>query len=1365
MAEIVGGGAPVNDWERAVIARLRDEGPVDWLVLHNIEVPGRDETFEVDVIVATSHAVYVIDVKGTRGRIEVAGARWCPQGRQPFLSPLGKLRSHARVIKGLLTQQRPELQGVYVMPLVVLAAPEAKVIGLDEGDSRCVTAVTDLIRKLSDASAVPPRFSADIRASRRAVIETLTGAVRRPSGPLRIGTWEVVEELGGDEEVTEYRARNFAAPAGARTVRLRVYQADPYLPRAQREQERLRIGNAYEALSRMPPHPAIVPIRHLTPIDDESRFVLELEDVPGHALFLHLTMPELALSTDAKLRVLRDVLRALAHAHAHKVVHRALSPATVLVASDGRALLTGFDYARTAGPRDHTVGDRLTGAADTAYLAPECHAGPHQYGPASDVYAAGVIGYQLLTGELPFASATDQHDRRSVLRAEELEAAGVTGDLIALLQRMCAFDPAARPAAQEALRNLTRALGSPLRPPGPLPEAGGGDATNPDFYRELSEGYQLTRKYTVRRRLGRPGTFGVAYQVYDVLTRTDRALKLVLKDRESALERLQHEYQILLTLPGHPNVVRVRDADFLPTADIPFLVLEYVEGRPVSQLLDSETLLGPADVLQLGIDVARGLVHLHGHGVYHCDIKPSNLLWTDRGGVIIDFNVAVAADSTLSHGGGSARYLPPDLSTRAAPSADDLADRDVYALGLTLYEALTSSYPWDGAVPPPGVPARDPRELTGFRDLSPQLAAVFCRAIAPRRSERFRSAGELLQALEQVSEVWAPRREPVPAGPPIPETARNTNPFVDYLQTLFSQSEASNRGTRGRDPADRDLYVATALDQSLANDILSGQFRLVVISGNAGDGKTAFLEHITQQAAKHGAALGEPGEAGPEFTYAGRAYYTNHDGSQDEGDRANDTVLSEFFAGFTGTDASRWPSAETRLIAINEGRLVDYLTAHGSRFPLLSEIIRGGLSGHEPREGIAVVNLNDRSVVADPDGLQGSIFDRVLARMTHESSWEACRSCDLATVCYAPHNAQTFAHPSAGPRITRRLRHLFTLAHLRGRMHITLRDLRSALAYMLTSGRDCRQIHSLYAEGDTAKILDSFYFTSWSGGHGVRDRLLGELHELDVAQVPSPRIDRHLAYHGPHDGKATMTLDDQRGDHDLRLLRRQFEQLPHGTASSEAYQRYLAAARRRFFFECQDEDTWWRLLPYRSARDFLGLLDHPEFAQTWRDRLVDAINHGEGAPAALAGNALALQVRRVQAGTIRSYRMFSPERFTLAVAAAPSSPYLEASPDHLILAYAGEDGARAELPIRLDLFELLHRLGGGYLPGAHDLQGLYLSLAIFKNTLASVPYQEVLVTVTGQDLRRIRREHQGRLVMEPAGSQAGTDSSLAGEQP
>ncbi len=82
MAQIVGGGRPVNDAERRVIAHLRDNAPDDWLLLHNIEVPRGADLFEVDVAVLTGHSLCVIDVKGARGRFQVAGNRWFPQHRE-----------------------------------------------------------------------------------------------------------------------------------------------------------------------------------------------------------------------------------------------------------------------------------------------------------------------------------------------------------------------------------------------------------------------------------------------------------------------------------------------------------------------------------------------------------------------------------------------------------------------------------------------------------------------------------------------------------------------------------------------------------------------------------------------------------------------------------------------------------------------------------------------------------------------------------------------------------------------------------------------------------------------------------------------------------------------------------------------------------------------------------------------------------------------------------------------------------------------------------------------------------------------------------------------------------------------------------
>ena len=79
MAEIIGGGEPVNDAERAVIRHLRDHGPAHWVVLHNFDLRLRgNRKYEIDVLVVTEFAVTLIDVKGTHGRIEVAGGRWYP---------------------------------------------------------------------------------------------------------------------------------------------------------------------------------------------------------------------------------------------------------------------------------------------------------------------------------------------------------------------------------------------------------------------------------------------------------------------------------------------------------------------------------------------------------------------------------------------------------------------------------------------------------------------------------------------------------------------------------------------------------------------------------------------------------------------------------------------------------------------------------------------------------------------------------------------------------------------------------------------------------------------------------------------------------------------------------------------------------------------------------------------------------------------------------------------------------------------------------------------------------------------------------------------------------------------------------------
>ncbi|MER6944342.1 NERD domain-containing protein kinase family protein [Nonomuraea sp. NPDC000554] len=427
MAEIVGGGRPVNDAERRVIAYLRDHAPADWLLLHNVEVPRGDDVFEVDLLVLTGHSLVVVDVKGTRGRIEVSGTRWFPPRREAFGSPVAKLRGTAKALKGLLVSQATQLERVYVDSLVVLTSPDAELVDPGGRDSPNVALLSELIATLGDVSRVRRGGSPDVRPYLTAILDALNQTVRRSTAPPRFGNWEVEEQLGGDVRVTEYRAFNATLP-GSETVLLRVYQADPLADSAARAAERQRIANAYQSLARIPAHPCVVRSRDFFAIDDESRFVLVLDDVHGEALHLRLR-------GGVRLGVIQDLLRGLAHAHAHSVIHRALTPACVLVTDDGHAVLTGFDYAKP-GQRDYTVAHELSNVLDAHYVAPECQDRPDRMTPASDVYAAGVIAFQLLTGELPTSADSSGADVPDVVR------------------RMLDHSPAKRPSAAEALDGL-----------------------------------------------------------------------------------------------------------------------------------------------------------------------------------------------------------------------------------------------------------------------------------------------------------------------------------------------------------------------------------------------------------------------------------------------------------------------------------------------------------------------------------------------------------------------------------------------------------------------------------------------------------------------------------------------------------------------------------------------------------------------------------------------------------------------------------------------------------------------------------------------------------------------------------------------
>ncbi|MFO6136992.1 nuclease-related domain-containing protein, partial [Pseudomonas aeruginosa] len=208
MAKVIPVGQPVNDAERSAIAYLRDRLPDSYILLHNFEIERQGERFEIDIALLTPHALYLIDVKGTRGTIDVYGNKWYPEGRAPYPTPLGKLRGHARTVKGLVTQAHPgrnELNDIYVDAAILLTAPDAHLIDREQLDSDRVVKLKDAERYFKDATRIPARFSKNILQQQGLILHALK-VVKPASAVQRFGHWEVKEKLGAAQAYSEFRA-------------------------------------------------------------------------------------------------------------------------------------------------------------------------------------------------------------------------------------------------------------------------------------------------------------------------------------------------------------------------------------------------------------------------------------------------------------------------------------------------------------------------------------------------------------------------------------------------------------------------------------------------------------------------------------------------------------------------------------------------------------------------------------------------------------------------------------------------------------------------------------------------------------------------------------------------------------------------------------------------------------------------------------------------------------------------------------------------------------------------------------------------------------------------------------------------------
>ncbi|MGW0205086.1 Stk1 family PASTA domain-containing Ser/Thr kinase [Streptomyces sp. NPDC003233] len=274
----------------------------------------------------------------------------------------------------------------------------------------------------------------------------------------------------------------------------------------------------------------------------------------------------------------------------------------------------------------------------------------------------------------------------------------------------------------------------------------------------MEEPRRLGGRYELGQVLGRGGMAEV-YLAHDTRLGRTVAVKTLRADlaRDPSFQaRFRREAQSAASL-NHPAIVAVYDTgeDYIDGVSIPYIVMEYVDGSTLRELLHSGRKLLPERAMEMTIGILQGLEYAHRNGIVHRDIKPANVMLTRNGQVkVMDFGIARAmgdAGMTMTQTAaviGTAQYLSPEQAKGEQVDARS----DLYSTGCLLYELLTVRPPFVGDSPVAVAyqhVREEPQPPSVFDpEITPEMDAIVLKALVKDPDYRYQSADEMRADIE-----------------------------------------------------------------------------------------------------------------------------------------------------------------------------------------------------------------------------------------------------------------------------------------------------------------------------------------------------------------------------------------------------------------------------------------------------------------------------------------------------------------------------------------------------------------------------------------------------------------------------------------
>lgn len=325
----------------------------------------------------------------------------------------------------------------------------------------------------------------------------------------------------------------------------------------------------------------------------------------------------------------------------------------------------------------------------------------------------------------------------------------------------------------------------------------------------ITKGQKINDRYEIIRSIGEGGMANV-YLGYDTILDRNVAIKILrgdLSSDEKFVRRFQREALSASSL-AHPNIVEMYDVG--EDDGIYYIVMEYVEGKTLKQLLKKRGSLTLSEAIDIMLQLTDGMAHAHDSYIIHRDLKPQNIMIKDDGQIkITDFGIAMALNATqltqTNSVMGSVHYLPPEQASGKGSTIKS----DIYSMGIIFYELLTGSLPFkgDNAVEIALKHMRDP--LPSVREDNPAIPQsienIILKATAKNPKNRYDDARQmhedLLTALDDDRMNEPPYKYPYPEHDT--ESTKNLKKIKDIENNDSEDSEEQPIATKIEDKGDK----------------------------------------------------------------------------------------------------------------------------------------------------------------------------------------------------------------------------------------------------------------------------------------------------------------------------------------------------------------------------------------------------------------------------------------------------------------------------------------------------------------------------------------------------------------------------------